>query len=99
MPALARFVALLVVGGLATSCKPKATAAECDALLDRYAQLVVTERFPDAGPAAIKAEQEHEKAEARTDDNFKNCSSEVSRAELDCAMHTVTADAFEKCLE
>ena len=36
---------------------------------------------------------------ARGDDAFKNCSSEVSRAELDCAMHAKTSGAFEKCLE
>jgi hypothetical protein len=80
-------------------CKAKATPAECDALIDRYATLVVTEAYPDAGPDRIKAEQEREKTEARGDDAFKNCSSEVSHAERDCAMAAKTATAFEKCLE
>jgi hypothetical protein len=98
----ARFRAALVAGVVLAclpACKQKATPAQCDQLLERYASLVVLERFPDAGADRIKAEQEHEKSEARNDDAFKNCSSEVSRAELDCAMRAPTADAFEKCLE
>ena len=81
------------------ACKQKATATQCDQLLERYASLVVQERLPDAGPDRIKTEQEREKNAARSDDAFKNCSSEVSRAELECAMRAPTADAFEKCLE
>jgi hypothetical protein len=80
-------------------CKPKASGAQCDQLLDRYAQLVVTERFADAGPEQIKAERDREKSEARGDDAFKNCSSEVSQTEFDCAMRATSADAVEKCLE
>jgi len=103
MPALMR-AALLAVGvgaAVATlpACKPKITPAQCDALVDRYAQLVVTEKMPDAGAETIKTEQERERGEARGDDAFKNCTSEVSRAEFDCAMHAATADAIEKCLE
>jgi hypothetical protein len=90
---------LLASGLLASSCKPKITPSQCDALVDRYAQLVVTEKLPDAGQATIKAEQERERSEARGDDAFKNCTSEVSRAEFDCAMRAPTADALEKCLE
>ncbi len=84
---------------LLQGCKPKATTSECDALIERYAQLVVTETFPDAGPEVVRKEQEREKAEARGTDSLKNCSSEVSRAEMDCAMRATTTTAFEKCLE
>jgi hypothetical protein len=94
--------AALLVGAVLValpSCKPKVTPAQCDTLVDRYAQLVVTEKLPDAGPATIKSEQERERGEARGDDAFKNCTSEVSRAEFDCAMRAPTADALEKCLE
>ena len=94
----------LAIAGAATlvalaNCKPKASAAECDQLLERYARLVVSEKHPDASPGDIAAEQQREKGEARGDDAFKNCSSEVSRDELRCAMQAQTADAFEKCLE
>jgi hypothetical protein len=92
-------VAAAVVVVAAGGCKPKATASECDQLLERYARLVVTEKHPDASADDIIVEQRREKDEARGDDAFKNCSSEVSREELRCAMSALTADAFEKCLE
>ena len=100
MPALKAAAAAAVLAGLAlVACKPKASASQCDQLLDRYAQLVVTERFTDASAEQIVSERDREKREARGDDAFKNCSSEVSQSELECAMHAPTADAMEKCLE
>ncbi len=91
-------IAALVCGS-SSACKAKATAAQCDQLLERYAQLVVAEKYQDASAEQIKAEQEREKREARGDDTFKNCSSQVSSAEYECAMHASSADAFEKCVE
>jgi hypothetical protein len=91
--------ALLACAALAGGCKAKASVSQCDQLLDRYATLVVTEKFVDASPAQIQTEQDREKRAARGDDSFKNCSSEVSQAELECAMRAATADALEKCLE
>jgi hypothetical protein len=73
--------------------------SDCEHLLDRYARLVVIERFPDGSADEVDRELRRERAEARGDDAFKNCSSEVSRAELECAMTAATADALEKCLE
>jgi hypothetical protein len=80
-------------------CKPKVTPVECETLLDRYARLVVTETYPDASPDRVSVEEQRERGEARGDDAFKNCSSEVSRTEFDCAMRAETADTLEKCLE
>lgn len=103
MPSLTRLAAhcvtACVVLTFAVGCKAKASATQCDQLLDRYAQLVVTERTADASAAQIRAERDREKSEARGDDAFKNCSSEVSQAEFECAMRAPTADALEKCLE
>ena len=101
MPALGTRtrIAILLAILCTAGCKPKASEADCDQLLERYAHLVVTEKYPDASPSDIDAEQRREKNEARGDDAFKNCSSEVSRAEFQCAMRATTADAFEKCLE
>jgi hypothetical protein len=98
MPALTRGV-LVVAVVLLAGCKPKVTVSQCEQLVDRYATLVVTEKYPDASAALIHDEQQHEKGEARGDDVFRNCSSEVSRTEFECAMRAPTADAFEKCLE
>jgi hypothetical protein len=91
--------AVLWAGAASAGCKAKVSGAQCDQLLDRYAQLVVTEKYPDASAAQIEAERGRERSEARGDDAFKNCSSEVSRAEFECAMKAATAEAFLKCLE
>ncbi len=84
---------------LAIGCKKKANAKECDTLLERFSELVVRERFPDASATTIKSEQDREKSEARGDDNFKNCTSEVQAGEFACAMAAQSSDAFKKCLE
>jgi hypothetical protein len=81
------------------ACRPKASATQCDQLLERYAQLVVTEKFPDASADQIGSERERERREARGDDAFKNCSSEVSQVEFACAMSAPSTHVFEKCLE
>lgn len=103
MPAVrtGHLVAIAALAALSSvvACKPKASNAQCDGLVARYAELVVREQFPDASATQIEAERQREKLEARGDDSFKNCSSEVSQAELTCAMNATTADAFEKCLE
>lgn len=105
MPALAARLLLVAACACASACallagcKPKATTSDCDALIERYAKLVVTDTFPDASPDVVRKEQEREKIEARSTDSLKNCSSEVSRAEMDCAMRATSTAAFEKCLE
>ena len=60
---------------------------------------MVTAKYPDASAAQVDAEREREKREARTDEAFKSCSSQVSQAEFECAMRAPSADAFKKCLE
>ncbi len=99
---MSRALALLVPIAItiaAPSCKSKVTAAQCDELLDRYAQLVIQERMKDAPAELVKAEQVREREEARNDDDFKNCTSELSTEDFACAMKAKTADALEKCLE
>lgn len=81
------------------ACKKKVSQAQCDELVDKFATLVVKERIKDAPPELIKAEQERERSEAKNDDSFRNCTSEVSNEDFACAMKTATSDAFLKCLD
>jgi hypothetical protein len=99
MRALPRLVVVGISALSAGACRPKVTSVECETLLDRYAQLVVTETYPDASADRISVEEQRERGEARGDDAFKNCSSEVSPSEFECAMKANSADALEKCLE
>jgi hypothetical protein len=104
MPALTRLallgagtLVLIVLGG--PGCKKKATQPQCDELLDRFAELVVKERFPDAGAAEVEKERARERNEAKADQAFKNCTSEVQAAEHACAMKAATSEALIKCLD
>lgn len=90
---------VVLAGALLASCKAKATPTQCEAIVGHYAELVVKENYPDASPSEIAAERDREKAEARGDDAFKNCASEVQASDYDCAMKATTPAALEKCLE
>jgi hypothetical protein len=92
-------VALLALPLLLSACHRKATQTQCDAILDRYAELLTKEHFPDASPSAIDAEKKREREESRGDDDFRNCTSEVEESDFQCAMKAATADALERCLE
>lgn len=100
--AIARALPFLLLASLATAttgCRKKASAKECEAMLDRFAELVVKERFADAGADQIAAERGRERKEAQGDDAFKNCTSEVQADELACAMKAETSERLIKCLE
>lgn len=90
-------VALVVV--MCCGCKKKVTPTQCEAIVERYAELVVKEKMPDASATDIAAESAREKTEAHGDDAFKNCASEVEPSDYECAMKATTPDALEKCLE
>jgi hypothetical protein len=81
------------------ACKKKVSQAQCDELIDRFATLVVKERIRDATPEVVKAEQDRERQEARGDEAFRNCTSEVAPEDYGCAMRSATSDQFLKCLE
>jgi hypothetical protein len=89
----------VLVGG-AGGCKAKASQAQCEELVDRYAELVVREKGDaSADQAQTNLARQRERDEARGDDVFKNCRSEVSRDEYQCGMHAATAEQLVKCLE
>jgi len=82
-----------------SGCKKKVTQDQCDKLLDHFAELVVKERYADAGAEAIATERTRERQEAKNANEFKNCTSEVQTNEYDCAMKSQSSDALIKCLE
>jgi hypothetical protein len=89
---------LVALVGSAASCKKKVSPKQCDELIEHFAELVVKERFPDAGPDVVAAEKTRERAEAKGDE-LKNCTSEVQPAEYECAMRATTSEALIKCVE
>jgi hypothetical protein len=89
--------AAMLVGAL--GCKKKVTQEQCEAIVDRYAELVVKTQMPDASAEAVAAERTREKSEAHGDEVFKNCAAEVDPEDYTCAMKATTPEALEKCLE
>ena len=94
-------VAAIVAAAAAgvSGCKKKVTQSQCDELVDRFATLVVKEKLKDATPEQIKTEQARERDEAKSDDSFRNCTTELSTEDYACAMAAATSDAMMKCLE
>lgn len=92
-------VASLASFGSTVSCRKKVSQQQCDELLDRFSELVVKERMPDAGAETLATERVRERGEAKTDDAFKNCTSQVQVAEHACAMKAASSEALIKCLE
>lgn len=102
MPSLTRLAWVTAAAAAllgASACKKKASKNQCDELLDRYAALRVAEQHPDAGSDSLKAERERELGEARGDESFKRCTTEVTEDTLACAMAAPTAELIERCLE
>jgi hypothetical protein len=80
-------------------CRQKVSQAQCDALVVRYAELVVRDKMPDAPDEVVQAQQKRVREEAAGDEGFRNCTTEIGPREFDCAMAAATPDAVEKCLE
>lgn len=90
--------ALLACASLA-GCRKHVTQAQCDEIVGHYAELVVREQLPDASADTIAKEKAREQSEARADDGFKNCTTELEPADHACAMAAATPDALEACLK
>jgi len=90
-----------VVLGLAflPACRQKVSAAQCEALITRYAELVVRDTMPGAPAQVVGEAQKRVREEAAGDENFRNCTTEIGPKEFNCAMAAKTPDAVEKCLE
>src|SRR5439155_7821700 len=55
VPALKHLALVVMLAGV-PGCKKKVTPAQCEAIVDRYAELVVKEKMPDASAETIAAE-------------------------------------------
>lgn len=88
-------VAIASAVALAPACHKKVSAKQCDEMLDRFIDLSAKEHLPDAS-AEKKAQV---RAEAKADEAFKNCTTEIQPKEFECAMRAPTSEAMLKCLD
>jgi hypothetical protein len=94
----AGWLPLLAFTCASPGCRDRVTAAQCEALLARYAELVVREKMPNAADDLVQSEKRLVREEAKSDEGFRNCTTEVGPTEFACAMVATTPDAIEKCL-
>ena len=80
------------------SCGKALDRAECDALLDRYTELLVRSDRRDATAAEVVKLQAEARTRAAHDPSFAECSSRVSRRAFECAMAAENVDRLEQCL-
>ena len=99
LPATGAWIAAALGLTFLASCREKVSPAQCDALVARYAELVVRDRMPEAPADVVSDAQKHVREEAVGDEGFRNCTTEVGPKEFGCAMAATTPDAVEKCLE
>ena len=78
--------------------EPKASAAECEAMLDRYTEQLARAASPSPAPSAIASQKTEARALARESPAFEECPRRVSAEQAHCALSSDGADAFERCL-
>jgi hypothetical protein len=84
---------------LLAGCGRRATPAECDSLLDRYAELLVRQQDPGARQRDIEQAKDLARAKASTDPEFLRCTSAVRQSDVTCALAAPNVDELEKCME
>jgi hypothetical protein len=104
-PLEAPYFALLLLLPPLLSCGKKIGKPECDAMLDRYIDMVVAADIASKNvpPAQVAAVREMKKAVKKAEASYVHvqarCESEVTRKEYDCAMAAKNADEWEACIE
>lgn len=79
-------------------CGERLNETECNALLDRYVELLAVANDPESSHVTITRYQSEARKLAARDPEFADCPARVSRREFDCAMAAPTADRLEICL-
>jgi hypothetical protein len=86
------------VGLCVLACQARPTVAECEAMLDRYVELLLVSQGSQI-PAGRLLERKREARErARDSEAFALCPTKVSERALRCALQAADADAMERCL-
>jgi hypothetical protein len=83
---------------LLSDCRKPITEHECNELLDRYVELLVRSDRPEVNAGELVKLQAEARSKAASDPAFANCTKEVSRSQLECAMRAQNADLLEQCL-
>ncbi len=94
-------VTLIFWGGSAAAlcgCGKRLEAPECDAMMDKYVELLARDDRPGASATELLRLQKDARDKAAHDPAFAECKKRVSRGAFECAMSAPNADRFEQCL-
>jgi hypothetical protein len=99
---LAPLVAFAGIAGALTSCRGRATGAECAAAADRYVDLAAREAPGAAAmtPAQLAAVRDVERGLKRAEPAFRRVQDhcqDVAKAETSCALDAKTTKDWEAC--
>jgi len=87
-----------VVALLLCACGEPLSATECNALLDRYTELLVRSDREGTSAGELLKLQEAARERASSNPDFKACAARVSRRAFDCAMKAENVDRLEQCM-
>lgn len=92
------FLGLLAAGSIRRTFAEHPSPEVCQALLDRYVEHVVQASNPKPSAADLSARKVQARTLAAEDQSFARCPTHLTREEADCALRSVNADEFERCL-
>jgi hypothetical protein len=92
-----RTMALAALAAL--GCSRHATRADCDAVMDHYAEMLVRETNPNLGDGELRAQYEKVRKRASEEPSFADCPKEITVGQARCALSAVNVPELERCLE
>ncbi len=92
------FLSILAVRSIRRTLAEHPSHEVCQAMLDRYVEHVIHAGDPKPTATDLGARKAQARALAAQDQAFARCPTHLTREEADCAMRSVNADEFERCL-
>lgn len=96
---LGAIVAVILALEARRSLAPRATTAQCSALLDRYVEHLARAAEPEPAASAVALQRGLAQEQARQSATFAACPRKLSHEAADCALRAHNADEFERCLQ
>jgi hypothetical protein len=92
------FLSILAVRSIRRTLAEHPSHEVCQAMLDRYVEHVTHASNPKPSASDVGARKARARALAAEDQTFARCPTHLTREEADCAMRSINADEFERCL-
>lgn len=90
---------------MTSGCGGKASASECQEMLDKYLDMVMSSEpeLAELPPAEATAAREMKKAMRKAEPSYRRvetqCTNEISRREYRCAMKAPNPETWQACID